>query len=561
MNNRNVLHATIGFAMVISLLAGCTAQETAPAVPSMAETPVAASTSEAEISAVTFTPVPPMAVPVLGFKDSNLCPDSDTGVLVPERLPDVQWPAVDSPSHENIWAIEFLSANDAWAVGEGGSILHYDGETWTAADSPIGTDLHGLSMLSASEGWAVGPVNTILHYTNQRWSAEDTFQFRGNMVWDVDFMAPDRGWVVGLGDLQHYDGNNWKESGVFAWLRGIDMVSVDEGWAVGDSGKILHYQGSTWQQTDSPVETALWDVDMRSTEEGWIVGDNGTILHFDGVVWSITAVPTQAGLYAVTIDDEGEAWAVGSGGTLLRFDGQKWVKMKISDAGGLLDVSVSNDGVVWVVGENGLILRSEWLDSNVPPPTSPLLKTIDNSDGDGSFSVSWERVPGNVNYVLEEADESMCPVTIYFGSETSKDVSRKDMGTYYYRVSALGVGGQSEWSEIKSVEVTVPPPPCSVECTSSSGGLSVKITWESGEYSSPGVFSYEGTGYYPRWDKELWGTHFTEERTYEDSGNVYEVHAFTWPMSDVAGGRGYYVEVTGGVFGETPETCDVLETE
>jgi hypothetical protein len=165
-----------------------------------------------------------------------------------------------------------------------------------------------------------------------------------------------------------------------------------------------------------------------------------------------------------------------------------------------------------------------------------------------------------VKYVLQEADESMCPITIYFGPETLKEVSRKDIGTYYYRVSALGVSGQSEWSEIQSVKVTVPPPPRSVECTASSGGLLVEITCESGGYSSPGVFSYEGTGYYPRWDKELWGTHFTEERTYEDSGNMYEVHAFIWTMSGVAGGRGYYVEVTGGVFGEAPETCDVHET-
>jgi hypothetical protein len=428
-------------------------------------------------------------------------------------------------------------------------------------DSPVTSGLLGVSLLAAGEGWAVEESGIILHYANQRWSTVDAP--KRTFLRDVDFVTPDNGWAVGTEGILHYDGNNWVafsrgELDIFEDLQAVDMVSADEGWAVGRRGLILHHQGDTWQHVESPVETLLEDVGMRSTEDGWIVGYEGTILHFDGTAWSIIDSPTRAALHAVATDDEGKAWAVGSGGTLLRFDGQTWVEMEIPATSDLWDVDTSDDGAAWVVGDDGLILRSELLDTDVPSPSPPLLKAIDNSDG--SFSVNWENVPGNVKYVLQEADESMCPVTIYFGSETSKEVSRKDIGTYYYRVSALGVSGQSEWSEIESVEVTAPPPPCSVECASSSSGLQVEITCESGEYSSPGVFSYQDWGYYPRLDEELWGTHFSEERTYEDSGNTYEVHAFIWTMSGVAGGRGYYVEVTGGVFGEAPETCDVHET-
>jgi photosystem II stability/assembly factor-like uncharacterized protein len=562
MSSRNVLQTVIGLATVALLLIGCGPKETAPAATSVAEAPATTPPSVSEAPAATTTPVPPTTMPTLGFKDPSLCPDSDAGVSVPERLPNVQWSAVDSPSDDNIRAVEALSATDGWAIGEHGSILHYDGAAWTVMSSPTSDSLRGLSMLSADEGWAVGDYpSVILHYANQRWSTvvdePAVARLSVGRLSDVDFVASDKGWAVGPGIL-HYDGNNWtafskEELGIRGVLNGVDMVSANEGWAVGDGGTILHYQGDTWQPVDSPVETELVDVDMRSTEDGWIVGDNGTVLHFDGTAWSITATPTQAHLLAVTVDDEGEAWAVGGGGTLLRFDGQMWVKMEIPATGYLIDVATSDDGTAWAVGDDGQILRRELLDTDVPPPSPPLLRTIDNSDGDGNFSVGWESVPGNVKYVLQEADESMCPVTIYFGPETSKKVPWKDVGTYYYRVSALGVSGQSEWSEIQSIEVTVPPPPCSVECEGSPGpSLKIQLTCESGKYTQT-VFSYDG------WvdeNKEVWGTNFGGERTYEDSGNTYEITAYAWEeYGEGAVKVRYHIEVTGGVFGETPQIC------
>jgi photosystem II stability/assembly factor-like uncharacterized protein len=497
-----------------------------------------------------------------GFKDPSLCPNSDVGVSVPERLPNVRWSAVGSPSDGRIWAVEVLSATDAWAVDLQGNILHYDGAAWTAMSSPTSYALRGLSMLSTDEGWAVGHDNSspyssvIIHYANQSWSIVAEPEVPG--LWDVDFVAPDKGWAVGPGIL-YYDGNDWitfsspeelsipVSKGVsekFGSLYGVDMVSVDEGWAVGEGGTILHYQGDIWQRIDSPVETRLYDVDMHSMEDGWIVGSKGTILHFDGAAWSITAAPTEATLWGVSVDDEGEAWAVGGDGTLLRFDGQTWGKMEIPATGYIQDVDTSHDGAAWVVGDDGLILRSELLDTDVPPPNLPLLKTIDNSDGDGSFSVSWESVPGNVNYVLQEADEAMCPTTIYLGSETSKEVSRKDIGTYYYRVSALGVSGQSEWSEIKSVEVTVPPPPCALECTGSWVGmgpsLDIEITCESGEVTqsmSSWQTVEEGRGLV---------THFEGTHTYKNTGNEYKIvaDASLYQSKDSSLKVNYHVEVT-----------------
>jgi photosystem II stability/assembly factor-like uncharacterized protein len=71
-----------------------------------------------------------------------------------------------------------LSPRDGWAVGSGGSILHYDGDKWNLVDTGIrSVHLESLDMVSPDEGWAVGredrSANTegvILHYQHGKWS-------------------------------------------------------------------------------------------------------------------------------------------------------------------------------------------------------------------------------------------------------------------------------------------------------------------------------------------------------------------------------------------------------
>ena len=78
-------------------------------------------------------------------------------------------------------------------------------------------------------------------------------------------------------------------SPVYRALHAIDLVSPDDGWAVGQEGVILHWDGHAWSQVVSPVTaTRLHDVDMVSPTDGWAVGDYpGIILRWDGVHWSL----------------------------------------------------------------------------------------------------------------------------------------------------------------------------------------------------------------------------------------------------------------------------------
>ena len=94
----------------------------------------------------------------------------------------------------------------------------------------------------------------------------------------------------------------------------------------------------------------------------------------------------------------------------------------------------------------------------VAPPSAPTLNTIANADGDGTYAVSWNSVSNATSYALQEASNSTFTNAsmVYTGSNTSATLNEKAPGTYYYRVRASNVGGNSGWSNVKSVIVAQP---------------------------------------------------------------------------------------------------------
>jgi hypothetical protein len=102
------------------------------------------------------------------------------------------------------------------------------------------------------------------------------------------------------------------------------------------------------------------------------------------------------------------------------------------------------------------------VERRLPIPAAPVLNAISNTDGDGNYNVSWSSSAGATTYTLEE-DENIgfsSPSAVYSGSSTSKAISGKGIGTYYYRVKASNSSGSSGWSNIVSAVVTLPPPAC-----------------------------------------------------------------------------------------------------
>jgi YD repeat-containing protein len=126
------------------------------------------------------------------------------------------------------------------------------------------------------------------------------------------------------------------------------------------------------------------------------------------------------------------------------------------------------------------------------PPGVPASISVPSSSGTGNYTISWGTSSGTVTaYKLYEATNSSFSgqVQAYSGTGTSKAISGKSNGTYYYRVRACNGGSCSGYrSGGNATTVTlVPAPPASVSGPSQVNGGSYSITWS----SSTGATRYE----------------------------------------------------------------------
>lgn len=93
-----------------------------------------------------------------------------------------------------------------------------------------------------------------------------------------------------------------------------------------------------------------------------------------------------------------------------------------------------------------------------PAPSAPVLKLIKNPEGDGSYRVNWNVVERATSYNLEEDDTPTfsSPTVVYSGAGVSMLIRDRQVGTYYYRVKASNIVGDSPWSAEEAVEVNRP---------------------------------------------------------------------------------------------------------
>ena len=90
----------------------------------------------------------------------------------------------------------------------------------------------------------------------------------------------------------------------------------------------------TWTKYPSPVTTDLNSVDMVSISNGWAVGENGHVLHYNGSAWTVTSAPINSettGLTSISMSSAINGWAVGAerigpyGNVLMRWNGTQWI--------------------------------------------------------------------------------------------------------------------------------------------------------------------------------------------------------------------------------------------
>lgn len=322
-------------------------------------------------------------------------------------------PSVASPRYQRQMQLS-IPEQEAWAVGAvtGGSyqLTRWNRPTelsWTSAafSDASAVNLNSVSMLSNADGWAVGnnsaTTYTLLHWTGSSWSRISLASACSNQdLYGISSVSSQEAWAVGhiyrtngtctsSAGTQRYtilqwNGTSWSalapttipsDAGSNQNLNAVHVIATTGGagtlgFAVGDKGKILKYNGSTWVADTSPTSQNLLGVHVTSASEAWAVGASGTIIKWNGSTWSTFTSPTSQTLNGIRMLDltgvgtAQSGWAVGASGTAIQYNGSSWSTSTTGVATTLNKVSVfyaANDA--WIAGNSGTLLHwdgSSW---------------------------------------------------------------------------------------------------------------------------------------------------------------------------------------------------------
>lgn len=165
------------------------------------------------------------------------------------------------------------------------------------------------------------------------------------------------------------------EQGVLRWLqeegtasspvadvRGVWGASATDVFAVG-RGRILHFDGTSWQTMTSGTRALLQDVWGESRNALYAVGDSGTVLRYDGNRWSRVAGPVPERFLRTVWGHGDTLWVTGYDrdadarmhGLILRSvnGGQSWTETHFPAAVGSLrlwGLTRTGDGTLLVTG-------------------------------------------------------------------------------------------------------------------------------------------------------------------------------------------------------------------
>lgn len=227
-----------------------------------------------------------------------------------------------TPPLYSVWS---NAADNVWAVGANGTIVHSTSGDFEAVQSGTTAVLTSVYGFGQNDGWAVGANGTILRGGNGAWARVSAPAVTGNLN-AIAGVSAESLWVVGAegGVFRGGEGTEWArvpQSLSRNLLYAVWAVSERDVWAVGDR-LALHWDGVRFTSTNIPLETAL-SVWSAASNDVWAVGrptaGGSPIARWTGTQWNTIESPVPGTLQNVRGASASMVMAVGNMGTIVRF--------------------------------------------------------------------------------------------------------------------------------------------------------------------------------------------------------------------------------------------------
>ncbi|HUS68053.1 MAG TPA: hypothetical protein VMZ28_26150, partial [Kofleriaceae bacterium] len=249
---------------------------------------------------------PPYSCLDLGFDAGLLACSEQVCGLELDRCRAIGWLPVASPVAGDLLALSGTGPDDVFAVGQNGSLAHFDGIGWMAAAIPDG-DLTSVSARMPGDAWAVSP-NAIYRWDGASWTQVDPAITANHGA--VLARRADDVWVFGTPTLR-WDGTAWTvpadaptisfqtSEPTIAWAAGpgdgddIYVVTSDDG------NPVFHRRsGEAWQAIDASLVDASIDevsgVWGSGPDDVFVGASEGQVLRWDGDGWTVEHIAPSA---------------------------------------------------------------------------------------------------------------------------------------------------------------------------------------------------------------------------------------------------------------------------
>ncbi len=319
------------------------------------------------------------------------------------------WERISSPTTDVLRKIFFVDANNGWASGLTGTIIHTSdgGISWVLQNSTVTTPIVDVFFINNNLGWAltfpeVPPFGTtVLKTTNGGldWFKDSTF-FENEIMYTVFFFDERVGFLGGNGIKKTTNGgltwvNTHIDSGTVSTLpiNRFSFYSDTLGYACG--GRI-DVAGVVWRTTDggnswssigiSPdqifdifIFDSLNALSLSGDPEGFF--GIGLIKTSDaGLNWSFTELPLFGISFTLDFLNPLEGWSSSGYKFLHTTDrGEIWLEEPTPDSTTIYDLQFVDEYTGFACGQDGALLKfTSFKKPQVDKPTFELMQNYPN---------------------------------------------------------------------------------------------------------------------------------------------------------------------------------------
>jgi hypothetical protein len=261
----------------------------------------------------------------------------DIEVQIPVTVTDTRraWTTMATPTDQGNRGIWGTSASNVYAANYTG-LLRWNGTAWAYVPDILSRTMNDVWGSSASDVWAVGDKGEMVRWNGTAWTLH---RYDGTAVTQPamgNFDTPAKSYT----------------------LRGVWGSAANNVFAVGDSGVVLRYNGTSWSRMTTGTTAQLNRVWGSSSTNLYAATSTGRLLRYNGTAWSFVAgVQAPGALWSVWGTSSSNVYAVGDGGFVFRYNGTSWQRIRLGRRDVLYSVWGTGTSNVYVGGGAGMLYR------------------------------------------------------------------------------------------------------------------------------------------------------------------------------------------------------------